>query len=89
MLRPADTVCLAKDSKQISMISSKRGVGIQRASEIADVMIAEMRSGVLEANHDALMARKATELGYWTTARMTGLRLHGAPMSKRFTNISK
>ena len=46
------------------MISSKKGVGIQRAWEIADVMIAEMRSGVLEASHDALMARRAVELGY-------------------------
>ena len=64
MWRRADTVCMAEDSKQISMISSKRGVGIQRAWEIADVMIAEMRSGVLEASHDALMARRNVELGY-------------------------
>ena len=51
-----------EDSHQIAMISSKRGVGIERAWEIADIMIEEMKSGMLEPTHDALMARRDVEL---------------------------
>ena len=51
-----------EDGHQIAMVSSKRGVGIQRAWEIADIMIEEMKSGMLEPTHDALMARRDVEL---------------------------